>query len=289
MQPEDMEQMELATATLQRADGVGLAGLAEQITELARTSAAPQTIDNRDRREVVVAIDGKIERVAVPPPVRDHEAGTLADLATFALHQIASGRAGPAVVWHNPAAIVAILDDTDRRDRITFLLSPSRPFVKLAELERTGPLLQVAELVRMLRFLFGVSPDVLGRFRRLDWDKTDRQTDRAEHGRESLGRDITARVEGVEEIPEELTVSVPLYDNAGERDPYEIRLGVDLDPVNRGVRLVPMPGELQRVSDTHQATIAYRLAALSLADNKVGDFAVFFGAPEPQVLRPLGE
>ena len=280
------EQMGLATATLQRADGVGLAGLAEQITDLARASAAPATIDNRDRREVVVTIDGEIKRVAVPPPVRDHEAGTLADLAAFVLYQVAGG-AGPAVVWHNPTTIVGILDDGDRLDRVTFLLAPSRQFLKLAELERKAPLLEVAELVRLLRFTFGVSPDVLGRFRRLDWDRTDRQTDRTEHGRESLGRDITARVEGVEEIPEELTVSVPLYDNAGERDPYEIRLGVDLDPVNRGVRLVPMPGELQRVSDTHQAAIAGRLAALSL--DGAGDFAVFFGAPEPRVLRPLGE
>ena len=74
-----------------------------------------------------------------------------------------------------------------------------------------------------------------------------------------MGKSIVEKVEGVDQLPDELEVPTPVYSESGEREEYLVRCGIDIDAVNQRFRLVPLPDELCRVVDLAQASIRRRL------------------------------
>ena len=75
-----------------------------------------------------------------------------------------------------------------------------------------------------------------------------------------MGRSITAKVSGEGEIPEEVTLEVPVYSTPGETARYAVRCSVEVDPGTGRFTLAPPPDELTRVQTLALASIRERLS-----------------------------
>jgi len=249
--------------------------LLETIQETAVNAAGPQPFLTGDPRRLAYALDGKAFDRVIPPPVRSHAVNTLADLIAYAQRTQEIGAcsaeddSGP-VVWHDHGQVVLVLDDDDRRDTVTLDLTYSRPWSQLAALGDTREMLTQEELIRLLRVELGLdNAGVLGQFRKLDWRTGAGESVDIQASKQSLGRTIEAAVQGVEKLPDKVSVLVPIYETAGETASYAVDLIVEVDARNQRFLLVPTPGMLRGRLDQHQADIHARLSTL--------DCPVYFG------------
>ena len=93
--------------------------------------------------------------------------------------------------------------------------------------------------------------------------------------RESLGKEITAKVETPLDVPDCVTLNVPVYKSLGEREPYPIYCSVEIDPVRQDAfRLAPLPDEIERVQYLAVGSILQRLRE-SLPDG----VPCYYGSP----------
>jgi len=241
------------------------------IQETAQRAQQPLPVGITDPRNEHFVIGGEHKIIPIPPADRDHQVGSLQDLINYVVGVVDS----QPVIWHAVDGVCLVIDDADRRDRVTFPLTASEQAAAIKSV--AGEPLKQAALIRLLRFQIGADPLLIDKFRRLDWSHSTEGRAEVRHGKESLGKDIEAKVQGVDELPEEIIVEIPLYTQQGERDEYAIRLGIDIDAVNQNFRVSPLPGELQSAIDSHQDSIRSRLG-LELAGAEV-PVPIYYGSP----------
>lgn len=241
------------------------------LLETAQQAAEFKLVENHDPRKVVVLHRSAIHAVDVPPPLRRSVVNSLETLI-----QVAQGEAAEKpVVWHADEFVILVLDDADRRDTVAFPLKHSRQFARLLELDEGAHCMDQRCFVRMLRQTLGVSADLVGPFRRIDWSVHKMAGGQVEHGIDRLGRDIQAQVGQATPLPEEMVLSVPIYDQLGERDQYRsIRCDVEIDVIGERLALVPLAGEIPYAIDAAQEWIHQRLVE-DLGD----EVPVYYGRP----------
>lgn len=255
----------------------------ELIQKTARDADAARVIVelSGDGRKAFVQQGAEIKAFDIPPAVRNHKVASLADLICY----MQSPPASHPVVWHNPLGVVLVLDDADRRDRVAFELTLSERFSMLKRLAKEKPALDQKAFVRLLRIQLGLDATIVGKFRKVDFAAAAESSGEINHGSDKLGKTITAKVNNIAEIPDELNISVPVYQQTGEREEYLVRCAVEIDTQNRMFQLIPMPDELERVTDLAQASIHSRLqdaASKTASANPEAQrevIPVYYGAP----------
>lgn len=230
-----------------------------------------------DPDNLIIAKEGVYVIRPVPPSRIAHEVLSLEDLITYARRCEEAEDADeptPRSVWHNPAEVVLLLDDSDRRDRVTFHLQKTPALLTLEALEAQdiGWICQQA-FVRLLKIDFGVNPAIVAAFRTLDFKRGDATHADVQHGRETLGKSVEAAVQGTAAIPEDLMIPLSLYRSVGEAAVYHIRCAVEINSVQGLFKLTPFPGELDAMVQAHQATIHDRLS------RSLSDGMVYYGSP----------
>lgn len=256
------------------------------IQDTAKESQAAKLLPEipGDGRTAFVWQAGELIEIQVPPPVRRHEVHSLDDLVNYAkaIHEAnTDSEAAPRlpVAWHGAKGVTLVIDDSDRRDLVHFGLTLSKRFAVLQKLEKDKPAFEQGAFVRLLRIDLGLDNNrVVYQFRKLDWSTGDDGVGQIEHARAKIGKAITAKVEGIAELPEELDVVVPVYQQSGERQEYIVRCAVEIDTINRRFQLLPLADELERVLDLAQASIRTRLNSEIGADSDVG-IPVYYGEP----------
>lgn len=234
-----------------------------------------------DGRTKCVNIADKLNFVTIPPAARDHKVESLEDLAAYACrvaaHNAIEGLADKnPVVWHDDEAVILVIDDTDRRDTVTFALTISRQFGVLRQLRNCPAWLEQRDFINLLRLDLGLDNiGLVDQFRRLDWKASSENQSTIGHGKESLGKSIQAEVQGVEKLPDELDVRVPVFSNPGVDEKYCVACAIEIDTRNQRLCLVPLPCELEKAAGLAQEDIHERLAA---AMDEI-DVPVYFGAP----------
>ena len=231
------------------------------LASMATDAAKPQELDagNPRLKTFVCGVD-RID-LPVPPAPRDHALGTLHDLLAFAeKHASPEGSA----IYFNPGYVRLVLDhDAHRVERATLALTPSDQWKTLKALEGGKPL-DHKPFLRLLRIdLSGTMPPgvLYDRVKRVAFDNGSIVTaDVSRNKAESMGRSITAKVSGEGEIPEEVTLEVPVYSTPGETARYAVRCSVEVDPGSGRFTLAPLPDELTRVQALALASIRERLA-----------------------------
>ena len=223
-----------------------------------------------DGRKAIVQIGGELREFDFPPDCRAHVVDTLEDLIAFATRE---DSAQGAMVWYGVSAVVLILDDSDRRDRVTLPLEFSREFAALAKLEKEPVLFDQRGFVRFLRVTMGAAEPVIAPWRRLDWKTTIDAAGEASHVKDRLGREVTAQVQGTAALPDSILFSVPVYRTPGERQTHEVKCFVELDCANARIGLVPAPSELDLIQERALADIRRRL------DEGLNDTPVYRGRP----------
>lgn len=233
----------------------------EYLNGLALKAAAPQTLAEtpRDRR---VLVGGEVVLVPRDVPPRDHAVGCLDDLVALANRFHDGGKDTPAV-WYDEERVVLVIDDGGHRcERATLALETSDAFAVLARLRRERPWYDPKPFHRLLRVeLAGAAglerlAEAAGRLR---FENGQTVTAENARGKESLGRSITSQVTGEKELPEEVTVGVPVYKTHGERDLYPVRCAVEPDALAGKIQLIPFPDEIERVRQLAVASVAARL------------------------------
>lgn len=238
------------------------------LADLKSKSLAPQELpgDARISRRV---IDGTVHEWFVRPEPREHEPACLADLIRLAVRFAADdtgsdGNPYVPVVWYDELGVVLVMDDAGHRiETATLTLAESDVFARLAELRRTREWFEQKAFVRLLRVeLAGTLEPValLERVRKLRWENGVTTSGHVTRQQESLGREIQAKVSAEGELPEEVTLLVPVYKTPGEMGRQPLRCTVDADPALGRLQLLPLPDEIERVRALAVASIGKRLA-----------------------------
>jgi hypothetical protein len=251
------------------------------IQETAQAAKTPKLVDvPGDGRTAYVWDGAELREIAVKPPLRRHQVETLDDLV--ALAKAWAGDAdcppiGSPVAWHNRNRVTVVRDDAERREFATMELRFSKTLLRLADLEQDPRPMDQRQFVRLLRIELGLDTLLVAKFRKLDWQSGAATKGEVAHGRDRMGREIQAEVQGVEELPEEIDVRLAVYANPGERDEsiFLVRCAVEIDAANQRFTLTPLPDEIERVIDMAQASIRNRLEE-GLAEPEI---AVYAGEP----------
>lgn len=249
--------------------------LVDRIAELGRQAADPRVIDSGDPRKARVAYGGEVVTWDCEPPLRNHTVYDLDSLIAWAVPREDDPQIRVPTVWHSPGGVVVLLDDEDRRDRVTFPLTLTRAALAIRALraeERKA--WQQRELIRFLRIELGLPPAIIAPWRRLDWDSSQKTASIAEHGRDRMGRDVSAAVVGAVDLPEVIAVPLVLYEQSGEQEVYQVLLAVEIAAIEQRIYLAPQPLALENAILAHQQTIQARLVG------SLGEAArVYFGSP----------
>lgn len=251
--------------------------LAEFFDRIRRTvlesAEAKFVVDpNNPRRSYLVQGDQHWP-IDAPAPLREHSA---ANLATFL--DLANDRsiAPKPVIWADDTGARLVLDDDDRREVVTLHLVPSRGLVELATL-RDAKAFAPRDLVRWLRFSlpFPGTELLLQSVRSIDFARAATGTSRTEHGHETLGRTVEARVQQADKVPESIRVTVPFWAPGGPTCDVTIVVGVHLNAEGQVI-------ELQLLPDQIAAAEAAAARALVADIDAHVDCPVFAGTFEPE-------
>lgn len=244
------------------------------ITQMAVTAAGPRLI-REDSREAKYLIGGELTTFEKEHPARDHEAKSLDDVVRLA-RRFHESEDSP-VVWYDFDAVRLVINDAGHRDETATLnLIPTDVFCRVVGLRTQPQWYELKPFVRMLRIeLAGTlePSELLEKVRRLKFENGSITTAEVARNRESLGREITSRVDGTAEIPEEVTLRVRVWSNLGEDERFGVRCAVETDPAMGKLQLIPLPDEIERVKNLAIVGLAGRLS------DGLGDVPSYFGRP----------
>jgi len=256
------------------------------LAELASKAAAPQKIDSGDRRRISYVVNGQVVSTETAPPPRGHSVKSLADVVALANRFAADdGKAtdtdGPPAVWYDENAVVLVIDDDGHRlETATLALETSDVFRVLECLAKTKAKHDQKAFIRLLRVELAGTLDpvvLLEKVRKVRFENGVTTEAVSARQRESMGRSITSQVStDGGDLPDEVTLSVPVYKTAGERAPVPFRCSVEVDPADGTFRLLPLPDELERVRQVAVARIAERLV-----DGLEHGTPAYYGSPGP--------
>lgn len=222
-----------------------LAEFVDRIRGLAKAADATQVLEvSKLPRKVFVRQGDRLDIHDVPAPDRAPVLEGFDDLVQMLGTQPIAPR---PEVYVGADEVVAFLDATARTERLKLSLPKTDRALTLCALVRE-PVLTVKDAIRLLRLeLYGDhAPQLIGALRTVDFSRTSAGRMHTEHGRESLGRSTEAKVQGVEQIPEEFRVRVPLFQVAGLRDiTIEVGVRIVLAVENERIEFHPTKDELR--------------------------------------------
>jgi hypothetical protein len=245
------------------------------IAELSRQAAGLEifTLPGDGRKMLVhnFAV-GSYDVLDVAPPPRTHVIHSVDSFVAIAEDFQTRADSKPRI-WHGKDAVVLICDDDDRRDSVRLPLPASEPLSWLWNLKRQSEPMNQGELIRVLRLKLGQPSDLVAKFRKLDFSAGRTGKANVEHGKESLGREIIAEVNGVDALPDVLNVSVRITDVPGANSPQTVRVGLEIDAQREEFYLSPMPGELDAAIDRMHADLH------DVLSNALPGLPVYYGSP----------
>jgi hypothetical protein len=259
----------------------------ELLQSTARKAAGAVSLDlPLAGRIAIVCVDGRLETVPLPPATRGHIVYSLDDLAGWAIKaaidyqrkdQQTAG--GPPIIYHNKYGCTLVLDDADRRDRVSFPLAFSDPWILVERLAKEKVAWSQREAIQALRLTLAAEPTVVAALRRIDFTSRSAADSLIYRGRESLGKSVETELANAAEIPETIMLSVPIYRNVGEDRHYDLSCALELDLVNSRIQVVPEVGRTDEILHLHQADIAHRLEEVFTEEGLEEHPALYYGSP----------
>ena len=213
----------------------------------------PTKLDIADPFAKHFFVNGQVLCVAVPPTARNHTVSTLNDLIAAVKEY---GSRGEGSVWHHEEAVIFILNDSDRRERITLPLVFSEHWVILQKIPSA---ITQRDFVRLLRHdLAGCLPDtLLPAISKIEVATSAGQRNEINPGRERGSREFAVDLANSGEIPEQFFATLSVYATAGLRQPRRIKMSLDytLPPAQVTFQVAAMPDELEVAMQDAQAEL----------------------------------
>lgn len=253
----------------------------QEIAALATGKAAPLVFQPEAEPGHVYLLrqpDGSYERHEAPVGPRDEAATRIDSLAALA----ATG-SEPAV-WVGRDQVVLALDGPTGRGRVTLDRQQSAPLALLREWNGRTMLFAPKELYQLLRTKLADAvaanhPGLIAKVGKIDVKKTQETVGEIAKGKVSLDRSMLATASGIDDLPDELILSVPLFERPADLSDRraDVRVAFELDPERERYVLDVMPGEIARADAQADAVLA---AAIGKAlDQAKARAPVYFGTP----------
>jgi hypothetical protein len=244
--------------------------------EIIKQGDAPTAMDAVGMGGRFFGLGGQV--LAVPPPLRRRKAGSLEDLIAAVVREVeaVAGDAGMQderpEVWVGPSGVTALWNGSDSRESIVFPLAWTAPWARLRAWAATPQLLEQRAFIRELTYTFNLDAALIAPWRKLDFLNAVKSAGEVAHGRDRLGREITAQATGTVDLPETIPVCVPVFEEMGERALYTAVCRVEIDAAANRVGLVPNPLELRAIEESHLRGVYQRLR-----EGLVDDVPVYLG------------
>jgi hypothetical protein len=265
--------------------GGGLAEALGLLMGVTRDAMTLKVIDiPGDPRHVLISQGGENEERAVPGDLIASEVESLADLVALAVKH-SHGKSDPTI-WHNSGEVVALLDYTDRRERVTLSLNFCKVWKVLCGIDQKT--WSQEELKRLFRVdLNGLVPaEVVASVRNVKFTRNETATGNITHTEHGLGRSIEMSVSGADKLVEQFVIETPVYSNALEAFPVRVPILLDVDHnMNApGFRLAVAGDTLTKVMRATQDKLREVLRdLLAKVDGDDADgaetIAVYYGTP----------
>lgn len=218
----------------------------EAIGQLAVDGAGPQIRDH-DPYVPSVTIDSHGNTVIDPglPHPRKHVALDLNAIVEFAK------RFDSAVIWYSRKAVVAIIDDNDRKDTVTLTMGYSEELLKLMELHKDKPSYDQRAMLTLLRTVFTPNalpthPSLIASLRVVKFAASQTADVDIGRGRSSAGKTAIAAVEGWDKLPEFVTLAIPVFGNSFLRQRTNINCALEVNEQEQRFQFFPLPGEIEK-------------------------------------------
>lgn len=223
--------------------------------------------------------DGTTKEIGGKPIWRRHKASDLDTIVRFAMRFDELTDVFPAV-WYNRAAVVCLIDDEDRRERVQFDLAFSPQLVRLQELEKQ-PLLDNRAIVFLLRTVFknclGRVPNLVELLRTVKWEGSSDGVADIQRGKSSVGTSARIAMESAKgTIPEYVVLTVPIF-SAGSLAYVIEDVECVVEPIeeSKSFKFFPVPGALELA--IAKAESAVRITILE--GLKESEVPVYYGTP----------
>jgi hypothetical protein len=248
-----------------------ISGAIDRIVRLANDAAKTTILSANSAGEppevyFIVGPDGKHTKHVAAPPHKAQKLSTPLQLRQFILDQ--GGTSG--IVYLSDKAAIFQYDKETRRDYATCVLSKSPQFV-WAE-TGSGKTYRQPDFVRILRIILqdclGVDSALLSLVRQLKFTSGGEAEGTIQHGKESLGKQITNAVTGQAALPEEIILTMQVFDNHPFR--AKIACALEIFPAEASFKITPYPMEVKKAMDTALDDIVIALHGKEMPNTYIG-------------------
>jgi hypothetical protein len=235
-----------------------LAEFLVKLREFAAVANVPKivTCDSMPEK-VFVAHNGRFEEHARSrKPIN----GSLVSFESFV--EYATSVFDSCELYVDCSGVYLVLDIEDRWELMSMDFQYSSRFVKLMQLGDRG--YSPAQAIRCLQFNLELqNQGVINSLRKINFQRRSDGASTVQHGKESLGKSVEAKVQQAEDVPESFVVNTPVFINPGFRFEATVDVGLFLDLDEECIRFVPSADgiEMARFSAVNQ-TIAHLRTAL---------------------------
>lgn len=257
--------------------------LLEALSEQAVQASKPQLeVANPTGHYAVRKPDGTVDFIGGKVPYRDHKAQDLETIVAFAERfEAKDAKSVSAAIWYNRAKIVALTNDAERFDRVSVDMIRSQQINKLIDLQKQPIKFPQRDFLFILRTVFTqdafpTEPKLIENLRQVTFKANQEATGNIQRGKTSIGRAASAEADFLDAIPEQVHVSVPLFDNSFLSGVYSINCALEIYEDEQRLQLFPLPGEVEGAFASAEADLCKSLLDLLGKDSKV---PVYYGAP----------
>lgn len=250
--------------------------LIDALAKQAVAAAGPQ-VKETDPTKYYTVLDpnGSVRIVDGKPPWRKHKASDLETLAAF------SDRFGKSSIWYSRHGIRLLIDDTDRRECVSVEMLWSDQIRQLMDLEKSKPLIGHRPLLLMLRTVFtqsafGTAPQLIETLRKVTFEANAKAEGNVQRGKSSVGKELNAAASFLGEVPEQVTLSVPIFHNSFARKPQDVICALEIFEVEQQFKLFPLPGEVEKAFAAAESVICQSILDLACKDS---NGQVYYGVP----------
>jgi len=251
-----------------------LSEFVQRIVDLANDARKPAvvTIDREPRNVYFLEnAQGQLVRQVAQNQPRLHQASDLSAVMAWA-NRYPEG----SVVWFSRHIVTAFLDDDARWDMVCFKPVLSPQFQTLQSLESKPCWIKQPDFVRLLRIgLNGTlqkAGNLLDCAREVKFIQNAEGAGSIQHGRASIGKKVSAQLDGSDRFPDQVVLSVPVFANL-PLPSMDVLCALDIDAQHEQFLLQPMPNELEVSCRAAEMLIQSRLAS------GLGHERIYYGQP----------
>lgn len=202
-------------------------------------------------------------RIAEPAPI-DHEPSDLQTLADLAIRVQDDGE-NPEI-WVHSGRVELIHERETQRDTSRIYLHQSKQINDLQNLEQKQPWYSQRDFIKLLRVNFrgclSAHPTLIEIVRKVKFNISESGESEVRIGQSSLGKSINAQIHGTGDLPDEVTLSVPIFANAELKYWGQVVCVLDADPNSKQFQLIPAPGSIENAVQSAMGAIHGELTAM---------------------------